>query len=419
MALRPEIALGVRQPDIINPGQLLSLQNLSQQGQLGQMQIEDALQGRSERDQLKALFQNPEMVDPQTGTVSLKGITSAYGVSPEQGSKLAAQRQVSLKQAAEMAKLNLETLTAKTKMLRDSLATVTDQPSYEAWVNEARQQGAAVAQRAPATFDPKWQRQNVLDASKFIEQNTPKIEMKDVGGKLVPVDTNPVTNPTIKGTSLEKTPTPDAQMSDLRIRAEGAANRAVTTRGQDLVDARSRDTAASTLANQTNQQENKMRDDYTKASGKFVEVRDAYQRVIESAKNPSAAGDIALIFSFMRALDPASTVREGEFATAQNAAGIPERVRAQYNKAINGERLSDSTRGDFVDRSKRLYQGALVNQEELEKDYEAKSKTAGVRAEQVVTKYRVKEPPEPAKSEKLTPAEQEELKALRARFRKP
>jgi len=34
----------------------------------------------------------------------------------------------------------------------------------------------------------------------------------------------------------------------------------------------------------------------------------------------------------MKILDPGSVVREGEFATAQNSAGIPERIRAKYNR---------------------------------------------------------------------------------------
>ena len=38
---------------------------------------------------------------------------------------------------------------------------------------------------------------------------------------------------------------------------------------------------------------------------------------------PDAAGDMALIFSYMKMLDPNSTVREGEYATAQDAGSIP------------------------------------------------------------------------------------------------
>jgi len=38
-------------------------------------------------------------------------------------------------------------------------------------------------------------------------------------------------------------------------------------------------------------------------------------------------------------LDPGSVVRESEFATAQNAAGVPDQVRNMYNKVLSGTRL--------------------------------------------------------------------------------
>lgn len=101
--------------------------------------------------------------------------------------------------------------------------------------------------------------------------------------------------------------------------------------------------------------ESKLRGEFTKATKDFVQVRDAYGRIRASAKDPSAAGDLALIFNYMKVLDPGSTVREGEFATAQNSAGIPGRLRAQYNSVVNGERLAPEQRGDFVNRAGSLY----------------------------------------------------------------
>lgn len=63
----------------------------------------------------------------------------------------------------------------------------------------------------------------------------------------------------------------------------------------------------------------------------------------------TAADDLALIFAFMKMLDPGSVVREGEFANAQNTAGIPDRIRNAYNRAISGTRLSDKQRNEFFE----------------------------------------------------------------------
>lgn len=70
--------------------------------------------------------------------------------------------------------------------------------------------------------------------------------------------------------------------------------------------------------------------------------------VIAASQDPSAAGDLALIFGYMKLLDPGSTVREGEFANAQNAAGVPDQVRNAWNRAMSGERLNEAQRRDFA-----------------------------------------------------------------------
>lgn len=101
--------------------------------------------------------------------------------------------------------------------------------------------------------------------------------------------------------------------------------------------------------------EQQLRNQFIGKTKDFRDVRDAYGRIQVSAKDPSAAGDLALIFNYMKMLDPGSTVREGEFATAQNAGGIPERIFSSYNKALNGERLAPSQRADFLSRAKGLY----------------------------------------------------------------
>ena len=90
----------------------------------------------------------------------------------------------------------------------------------------------------------------------------------------------------------------------------------------------------------------------------FGKQASAFGRVVSSSQDPSAAGDLALIFNFMKVLDPGSTVREGEFATAQNAAGVEGRLRSLYNNVLEGTRLNDTQREDFVNRARMLFQGA-------------------------------------------------------------
>ncbi len=87
----------------------------------------------------------------------------------------------------------------------------------------------------------------------------------------------------------------------------------------------------------------------------FVALRDSFTKIQGAAVDPSPAGDLALIFNYMKMLDPGSVVREGEFATAQNAAGVDARIRNVYNQVIDGTRLNSDQRADFTNVAKRIY----------------------------------------------------------------
>src|SRR5690606_29319573 len=82
-----------------------------------------------------------------------------------------------------------------------------------------------------------------------------------------------------------------------------------------------------------------------------AEIAQNYARLkrisAQAAEDPTGAGDVAFIFSLMKMLDPGSVVREGEFANAEQAQGILQRVMVQYNKALRGERLTPETRAAF------------------------------------------------------------------------
>lgn len=100
---------------------------------------------------------------------------------------------------------------------------------------------------------------------------------------------------------------------------------------------------------------NQLRSQFLSQTKDFAAQSDALGRVVASAEDPSAAGDMSLVFAYMKILDPGSTVREGEQATARNAAGVPDQIRNIYNRVMSGQQLGEDQRADFVDRSFRLY----------------------------------------------------------------
>jgi hypothetical protein len=110
----------------------------------------------------------------------------------------------------------------------------------------------------------------------------------------------------------------------------------------------------------------------------FRNVLNSTQQIMSLAKGEgSAMGDLAAIFSYMKTLDPGSTVREGEAASAQNAAGIPERVRNYYNNLISGERLSPEQRADMANTAITLYKSRAGNYNSLVGTYSGLLRSEG------------------------------------------
>jgi hypothetical protein len=127
--------------------------------------------------------------------------------------------------------------------------------------------------------------------------------------------------------------------------------------------------------------ETKFRKEYNDQTKPYQEVKSAYGRVLSS--EDSAVGDLSLIFGYMKMLDPGSVVREGEFATAQNAAGVPERIMNIYNKVATGQRLSPSQRESFKGQAKGLYSSALEGEKTVRTGLERISKGYGLNTENI------------------------------------
>jgi hypothetical protein len=148
----------------------------------------------------------------------------------------------------------------------------------------------------------------------------------------------------------------------------------------------------------------KLRDEYNAASKDFITIADNYQAIQTVANDVSAAGDLSLIFSYMKMLDPGSVVREQEFANAQNAGGVPDRVRAAFNKVQNGERLSDSQRKDFVNQANNLFKSKQKRHDAtVKKRYEDMAKRNGIDPQDVISDLSMEPPQGPVQVR--TPAE--------------
>lgn len=79
----------------------------------------------------------------------------------------------------------------------------------------------------------------------------------------------------------------------------------------------------------------------------FEESLSQFQWLSYSLSDRSWPWDMAWIFSFMKTLDPTSVVREAEFESAANSAGVASRWKNIYNKLSEGKLLTEQQAEDF------------------------------------------------------------------------
>lgn len=136
------------------------------------------------------------------------------------------------------------------------------------------------------------------------------------------------------------------------------------------------------------------RKEYTQVTKDFAEQNAAYGRILASAETPTPAGDLALIFNYMKVLDPGSVVRESEFATAAKSGSYGDRIQAAVQKVMSGERLSPDQRKDFVERAGGLYRKAMEQYESTQAEFTRMAEGSGFDPSMVVYDRATEEAPE-------------------------
>jgi hypothetical protein len=117
-------------------------------------------------------------------------------------------------------------------------------------------------------------------------------------------------------------------------------------------------------------QEEKIRKEWQGRSKVYGELGGIYSNLKASAEAGTGPGDIALITGFMKMLDPGSVVRETEFATARNTAGLFEQLKNQAQKIQSGQLfdLDSKQRGEYVALAKQYLDAAEKKAAQEKKD---------------------------------------------------
>lgn len=96
----------------------------------------------------------------------------------------------------------------------------------------------------------------------------------------------------------------------------------------------------------------KLRKEFTAQANvkKFTDSIGPYQSMLKSAPIDTAVADVDMLYGLATILDPESVVREGEYATLTKTQSLPEQLRGEVLRALNGQgRLSQETRAKIMD----------------------------------------------------------------------
>lgn len=132
-------------------------------------------------------------------------------------------------------------------------------------------------------------------------------------------------------------------------------------------------------------QENTLRDEYNSLTAPFRTVQDAYSKITNVAN--TGAGDMSLLYSYVKMLDPGSVVRESEFATAAASGSFGERVQGAMQRVMSGQRLPDTLRKDFIVEAKNIYTQQNNAAKRLEDQYTGIAQRNGLNPKNVIVNY--------------------------------
>ena len=137
--------------------------------------------------------------------------------------------------------------------------------------------------------------------------------------------------------------------------------------------------------------EREIRGDYMKdpTVKEYGDVRNSYERVRAAAKraqsDKTGASDMAMIFNYMKMLDPGSAVRETEFANAAMAGGYGSRMQNLVANIKAGKLLTPEVRNEFVLTADAIYSEVQNNVRDVNKRFSDMSDRYQVDSRYIVT----------------------------------
>ncbi len=169
-----------------------------------------------------------------------------------------------------------------------------------------------------------------------------------------------------------ETPGPDGKPRTIFVTPEMAGE------GVPTYEKPQRDTNAALTLNSRLTGEEKITNNYMKRIEDVKSTADAYVGAYNASKM-GGAGDLQILYSFIRALDPGSVVREGEISLARQSASLWSQAHILKNKfETQGGTLSPVQRQQMLELMKQMVELKKDRVDTYKKDTENRAKRFGL-----------------------------------------
>lgn len=235
----------------------------------------------------------------------------------------------------------------------------------------------------------------------------------DLGGTTQFVNRN--TLPT-GGATFAKTVSPDTIYSgDITKRGQD-----ITIRGQNMSDARARESTAVAASNAAGGKVAELRKEFNSLPQvkSYGEVQPVLQSAREALGNDTAAADLNLIYAAAKIMDPNSVVRESETSMVVGSGSPAQRMLGQFNYVAGGGRLTPQARKNLMAEVESRARGYESGYKAARKAYEGVAAKHGLPADEVfIEPFATGAPPKQATGGAgLSAAEAAELAALKRKY---
>lgn len=118
----------------------------------------------------------------------------------------------------------------------------------------------------------------------------------------------------------------------------------------------------------------------------FQDVSTAYNKIQKTQDNKE--GDLALIYSFVKMLDPGSVVREGEIALSDQAPSVAQTIAKQYSRVFQGRLLQKEVRENIKKQAKEFYKASLQDAIPVIESFKGQAESYGANPDRTLGSYK-------------------------------